>query len=193
MIRLFRKTSYPSLTDEELMHRLSETQDEKAFNELYERHARRLMGFFIRTFGYDEETASDACQEIFMKVWQTATGFNSKSSFQPWFYTIAYNYARSKFRHSEQEQRYFSEQTTTATESYEDTSELQLDNATLLKALETTLQTLSAESRTLFALRFEEELSIRQVAQVLNLPEGTVKSKVHRLLGHLKRQLHHYE
>ena len=77
--------------------------------------------------------------------------------------------------------------------TYTDACELQLDNATMLKALANVLETLSQENRTLFALRFEEELSIKQVAQVLNIPEGTVKSKVHRLLCQLKQQLHDYE
>lgn len=175
------------------MLRLGKEQDEKAFNELYARHARRLMGFFLRTFGYNEEAAADACQEIFLKVWQTATNFHYGSSFRPWFYTIAYNYARSKFRHSEQEQRFLIEQAIETADSYDEGPEPHLDNATLQKALANVLETLSQESRTLFALRYEEELTLKQVAQVLNIPEGTVKSKVHRLLCQLKNQLYDYE
>ncbi len=193
MIRLFRKTSLTVCTDEQLISRVGAEQDEKAFNELYSRHARRLMGFFLRAFRYDENEAADACQETFLKVWQAAEQFNSASAFRPWLYTIAYNLCRSRFRHSEQAERYRSEQLATTADSYEDSSELQLDNATLQRALASVLATLPQESRTLFALRFEEELSIKQVAQVLNIPEGTVKSKVHRLLCQLKQQLHDYE
>lgn len=193
MIRFFRKTSLTAWTDEQLMTRVGTGQDEKAFNELYSRHARRLMGFFLRAFRYDEDEAADACQETFLKVWQAAELFNPTSAFRPWLYTIAYNLCRSRFRHSEQAERYLSEQFATTAEAYTDACELQLDNATLLKALEKALETLPPESRILFALRFEEELSIKQVAQVLNIPEGTVKSKVHRLLCQLKQQLHDYE
>lgn len=193
MIRYLRKTSYSTLTDEEIMCLVGEKQDEKAFKELYNRHARRLMGFFLRTFNYNNEEAADACQEVFLKVWHTAARFHTTSTFRPWLYTIAYNYARSKFRHSEQEERYLLEQIATTTEDYEEANELQLDNATLLNALEKVLQTLPSECRTLFALRYEEELSIKQVAQVLNIAEGTVKSKIHRLLCYLKQQLHDYE
>lgn len=193
MIRLFRKTSLTACTDEQLMSRVGTGQDEKAFNELYSRHARRLMGFFLRAFRYDEDEAADACQETFLKVWQAAEQFDPTSAFRPWLYTIAYNLCRSRFRHSEQAERYRSEQLATTAETSEDSSELQLDNATLQRALASVLATLSQESRTLFALRFEEELSIKQVAQVLNIPEGTVKSKVHRLLCQLKQQLHDYE
>ena len=77
--------------------------------------------------------------------------------------------------------------------TYTDACELQLDNATLLKTLEKILETLSQESRTLFALRFEEELGIAQVSEILGIPEGTVKSRLHRLLNLLKQQLHDYE
>ena len=193
MIRLFRKTSYPSMTDEELMSRIGEAQDEKAFNELYSRHARRLMGFFLRAYHYDEAEASDACQDTFMRVWQTAASFHPTSAFRPWLYTIAYNLCRSRFRHSEQVERYRSEQLATTADEYTDACELQLDNATLLKALSEVLETLPQESRTLFALRFEEELGIAQVSEILGIPEGTVKSRLHRLLNHLKQQLHDYE
>ena len=193
MIRLFRKTSLTALTDEQLMSRVGERQDEKAFDELYSRHARRLMGFFLRAFRYDEDEAADACQETFLKVWQAAEQFNPTSAFRPWLYTIAYNLCRSRFRHSEQAERYRSEQLATTADEYTDACELQLDNATLQRALVATLETLPPESRTLFALRFEEELGIAQVAQILGIPEGTVKSRLHRLLNLLKQQLHNYE
>ena len=192
-MRFFRKTSLTALTDEQLMSRVGEGQDEKAFNELYSRHARRLMGFFLRAFRYDEDEAADACQETFLKVWQAAEQFNPTSAFRPWLYTIAYNLCRSRFRHSEQVERYRAEQLATTADEYTDASELQLDNATLQRALVATLETLPPESRTLFALRFEEELSIAQVAQILGIPEGTVKSRLHRLLNLLKQQLHDYE
>ena len=42
-------------------------------------------------------------------------------------------------------------------------------------------------------MRFEEELGIAQVSEILGIPEGTVKSRLHRLLNHLKQQLHDYE
>lgn len=193
MIRLFRKTSLTALTDEQLMSRVGERQDEKAFDELYSRHARRLMGFFLRAFRYDEDEAADACQETFMKVWQAAEQFNPTSAFRPWLYTIAYNLCRSRFRLSEQVERYRAEQLATTADEYTDACELQLDNATLQRALVATLETLPPESRTLFALRFEEELGIAQVAQILGIPEGTVKSRLHRLLNLLKQQLHDYE
>ncbi len=193
MIRLFRKTSLTALTDEQLMSRVGERQDEKAFDELYSRHARRLMGFFLRAFRYDEDEAADACQETFLKVWQAAEQFNHTSSFRPWLYTIAYNLCRSRFRHSEQVERYRAEQLATTADEYTDACELQLDNATLQRALVATLETLPPESRTLFALRFEEELGIAQVAQILGIPEGTVKSRLHRLLNYLKQKLHDYE
>ena len=193
MIRLFRKTSLTALTDEQLMSRVGAGQDEKAFNELYSRHARRLLGFFLHAYHYDEAEASDACQDTFMRVWQTAASFHPTSAFRPWLYTIAYNLCRSRFRHSEQAERYLAEQSATTTEEYADAFELHLDNATLQQALVAVLATLPQESRTLFALRFEEELGIAQVAQILGIPEGTVKSRLHRLLNHLKQQLHDYE
>jgi RNA polymerase sigma-70 factor (ECF subfamily) len=63
----------------------------------------------------------------------------------------------------------------------------------MLEALYSILKKLPKDYRTLFALRYEEELSIAQVAQILKVPEGTVKSRVHRLLQSIKQQLKDYE
>ena len=63
---LFKPLS--SLTDDELMQKVSEKDDDRAFGELYHRHARRLMGFFFRQLERDEALASDFTQAAFMRV-----------------------------------------------------------------------------------------------------------------------------
>ena len=61
------------------------------------------------------------------------------------------------------------------------------------KALSEALERLPSEQRTLFALRYEEELTVAQVSQILDMPEGTVKSRLHRMLNYLKHELKDYE
>ena len=64
---LFKPLS--ALKDEELMQRVSSKDDDRAYDELYHRHARRLMGFFFRQTGGNETLAADLTQDAFMRVW----------------------------------------------------------------------------------------------------------------------------
>jgi RNA polymerase sigma-70 factor (ECF subfamily) len=192
MIRLFKKP-YQRLTDEELMIRVARSREENAFNELYRRYARRLQGFFFRMYDYNQDAASDACQELFLKIWTFGNSYKEDAPFKPWLYTIAYNQYKSACRHMEVETTYANEQAALSEESADNDYDIKLDNETMLEALYSILKELPKDYRTLFALRYEEELSIAQVAQILKVPEGTVKSRVHRLLQSIKQQLKDYE
>ena len=151
-----------ALTDDELMQRVGSHDDDRAYGELYHRHARRLMGFFYRQTGSDEPLAADLTQDAFMRVWTARNKFQVSgsrpqvSSFRTWLLTIAYNLLKNHYRHSEHEKDY---------ESF----------------------------AMLFSLRFEEELTVPQIAQVMSLPEGTVKSRLYTLTQLLKQKLNHHD
>lgn len=76
---------------------------------------------------------------------------------------------------------------------YETQEELRMDTEDFDRALRAELQRLPFGRRVLFALRYEEELTVPQVAAVLGVPEGTVKSRLHYLLQHLRQKLKAYE
>jgi RNA polymerase sigma-70 factor (ECF subfamily) len=151
------------------------------------------MGFFYRMYHQDSERAADDCQETFMKVWHTRHQYNADLAFRPWLYTIAYNISRSYFRQAELQEKYTAEQSLRYEETDSDDSELKIDQETIRKALSEALERLPSEQRTLFALRYEEELTVAQVSQILDMPEGTVKSRLHRMLYYLKHELKDYE
>lgn len=128
-----------------------------------------------------------------MKVWHTRHQYKADFAFRPWLYTIAYNISRSYFRYAELQEKYTAEQSLRYEETDSDDSELKIDQETMRKALSEALERLSSEQRTLFALRYEEELTVAQVSQILDMPEGTVKSRLHRMLNYLKHELKDYE
>ena len=68
-----------------------------------------------------------------------------------------------------------------------------MDNKRFDEALRTELSLLDADSRLLFSLRFEEEMTVPQIAKVMNIPEGTVKSRQHTIVRNLKNKLKIYE
>ena len=177
-----------SLTDEELMQRVSCKDDDRAFGELYHRHARRLMGFFFRQLDRDEALASDFTQDAFMRVWTARDKFTG-TTFRTWLFTIAFNLIKNHIRHSAHQKQY--EQFVAKHQAVTEDSKIieTLDEKAFADALRQELERLSSDARLLFSLRFEEELSVPQIAEVMAIPEGTVKSRLHTLTQTLKKKL----
>ncbi len=177
-----------SLTDDELMERVSSKDDDGAYGELYRRYARRLMGFFFRQVGKDEAAAADLMQDAFLRLWSSRRKF-SGAGFSTWLFTISYNLLKNHFRHDEHRKQY----ETIATKQQDIVVDAriieQIDSRAFDFALQRELEKLQPEGRLLFSLRFEEELTLRQIAEVMALPEGTVKSRLHALTQTLKQKL----
>jgi RNA polymerase sigma-70 factor (ECF subfamily) len=180
-------------SDEELMGRICADGDERAFNELYRRHARRLQGFFFRMLGGNNDLAADFVQEVFLRLWSARTKYREGDCFSTWMFSMAYNLCKNEYRRqsrriieSVEEEGQMMEQT------YEEDFELQMDVDTLDRLLHEELQQLPPSSRLLFALRYEEELTVPQIAEIISVPEGTVKSRLNRMMGHLRQRLTNY-
>lgn len=177
-----------SLTDDELMQRVSCKDDDSAFDLLYRRHARRLMGFFFRQLDRNEAVAADFTQDAFMRVWTARDKFVG-TNFRTWLFTIAFNLVKNHYRHAEHQQHY--EQFLALHQAVTEDSKIieTLDGEALDRALKQELERLSPDALLLFSLRFEEELSVPQIAEVMAIPEGTVKSRLHTLTQTLKKKL----
>ena len=180
--------SLSAFTDEELMQRVGSKDDDRAYDELYHRHARRLMGFFFRQTGGNEALAADLTQDTFMRVWMARDRFTG-TSFHTWLLTIGYNLLKNHYRHSEHEKDYESFAMQTQEEVGDNDVIDQLDQQTFDQILSRLLEKMPPESRLLFSLRFEEELTVPQIAVVMAIPEGTVKSRLHILTQTLKLKL----
>lgn len=185
-------TPLASLTDDELMRRVTEDGDDRAYGELYHRHARRLMGFLYRQMNGDEALAADLTQDAFMRVWTARNKF-SGTNFRTWLLTIGYNLVRNHYRHNEHQKQYelFSKQT--GEESADSNIIDQMESDAFDHALRQLLETLPPESRLLFSFRFEEELTIPEIAALMELPEGTIKSRLHILTQTLRQKLNRHE
>jgi len=187
---LFKPLS--ALTDEELMQRVSSKDDDRAYGELYHRHARKLMGFFFRQTGGDEALAADLTQDTFMRVWTARNKF-SGSNFRTWLLTIGYNLVKNHYRLSEHQKQYEQFVVQTGEEVAESNIVEHLDNKAFDQALKQHLEKMPPESRLLFSLRFEEELTVPQIAVVMSIPEGTVKSRLYILTQSLKQKLNYHD
>ena len=174
-------------TDEQLMQRAAHGSD-RAFEELYNRHARRLQGFFVRRLGDESDLAADFMHDTFLRLYAAREKYHEGSNFRAWLYTIAYNLCKNHHRN----------QLTVISDEGKDMAdeaniEVELDAAMLHNALRDVLKKLPEPYAMLFSLHYEEELTVPQIAQITDLPEGTVKSRLHKTMNIIKQNLKQYE
>lgn len=174
-------------TDEQLMQRAARGSN-RAFEELYNRHARRLQGFFSRRLGNDSDLAPDFMHDTFLRLYAAREGYREGRNFRAWLYTIAYNLCKNHFRN---QFTIVSEEKDFVTT--DDDIELEIDASILHQALREVLLHLPQPQSMLFSLHYEEELTIPQIAQITSLPEGTIKSRLHKTMNRIKQQLKEYE
>lgn len=187
---LFHLKPLRQQTDEHLMTRAAAGSD-TAFEELYRRYARRLKGFFFLQLGGDEELAADATHDVFLRAYEARSRYEESHKFDTWLFTIAYNICRNQYRSNAYEAQLLASLDAEPVSSQQ--IEVELDAATLDKALEQVLADLPAPLHQLFSLHYLEELTIPQIAEIVGIPEGTVKSRLHKTMNIIRKQLKNYE
>jgi len=189
-MRIFHLKPLRQLTDEQLMAR-AKAGNNAAFEELYHRFARRLKGFFFLQLGGDEELAADATHDVFLRVYEARNRYQEGKSVSTWLFTIAYNICRNHYRSNAYETQLSA--TLDAEPISEEQIEVQLDAAALDEALAQVLSELPPPLHQLFSLHYQEELTIPQVAEIVGIPEGTVKSRLHKTMNIIRKKLKRYE
>ena len=177
-------------TDEQLMQRAAHGND-RAFGELYNRHARRLQGFFARRLGNDSDLAADFTHDTFLRLYAARETYREGSSFRAWLYTIAYNLWKNHNRRTTLNPSPREDSLESLADEYD--IEVEMDEALLHDALHEVLRNLPEPYAMLFSLHYEEDLTVPQIAQITELPEGTVKSRLHKTMNIIKQQLKQYE
>ena len=165
---------------------------EAAFDELYRRYGDRLHYYFYRMLGKDQEVANDFTQDLFMRIIEKARYFDPQQRFSSWLYAIASNMCKNEYRRRE----YRSKLDITEPEAVFQREGFYLasdaDRELFSQQLQKALDYLDFKHRQCFVLRFQEELSIREISEIMSCPEGTIKSRIHYTLKKLAEQLHFF-
>jgi len=181
-----------SYTDEELIARFQEG-DEQAYVELVNRYRNRLMSFIYR-FVNDMEKAEDLVQDTLMKLYTHRSYYRNIAKFSTWIYTIAGNLAKTELRRKkrhkvtnlsqmgfeEQEYQLPSVEPETGETAQSHYAEKQIQNA---------IQELPLHFRTVVILRDIQELSYEEISKIVDVPLGTVKSRINRARLQLQHSL----
>jgi RNA polymerase sigma-70 factor (ECF subfamily) len=174
-----------------VLSRGGERAREYAFNRIWEKYSRRIL-FFIQNRAPGD--AEDLTQEIMLKVFRNLDRFDPKYSFNTWIYSIARNHcinhlSRKRFvfnkpvRPDGEENRFVDPATPES--DYLDRERRHV--------IDSILAGLDREDRETAFLKFFEGMKTREIADILKLPEGTVKSRIHGIRLRLKDGLEKYD
>jgi RNA polymerase sigma-70 factor (ECF subfamily) len=155
--------------------------DRDAQRRLYESFHRRIYRLLVRIVGTD--AAADVTQQVFLQVFRKIEQFSGAGRFDRWLYRVAVNEA---YQHLRRERQRRTQQLV-----YEPMDEVVRSDvrAEQKEVVEQALASLEPELRTICLLREIEELSYREIAEILDIPEGTVGSRLNRARHELKERL----
>jgi len=167
------------VTDEELVYQLV-GGDAAAFNLLYQRYNERLYYYFYRMLGNSSEKANDFLQDIFMKLMDKADDFDNKRRFSTWIFSIAHNMCKNEYRRLEVRKATPLEPYTTilADEELIDFDTTELDVHAFTTDLFAELEMFDEIHKSVFLLHYREDFSLKEIALMLDISEGTVKSRL---------------
>lgn len=171
--------------EERLAVLLARQGDRAALSRLIDAYDRRLLYFVRRILG-DSDRSLDVLQSVWLTVHRKLRHLDSVDAFRVWLYRIAHNHAVSEVRKASREPAFVECIEAVPQESVADVDEAEFENAELVH---TALERLSIDHRRVLVLRFLEEMTIEEIAEVIGCPAGTVKSRLHYAKYALRRQI----
>lgn len=184
-------------TDAELLQRYLEG-DEDAFREIVSRYKNSLYAF-LRRFVNRQDVVEDVFQETFLQLYTSRASFDPKRPLRPWLFTIAANKAKDALRKIQR-------QSTMSMGALADAGEVSLDEVVnILTSYETTPDSVLSQDETaqrvreiiaempenlrgILILAYFEQFSYKHMAEILSIPIGTVKSRLHTAVLHFMKK-----
>lgn len=170
--------------------------DEEAFAELVQRYRRPVFGYLVRS-GVDEKDRDDLFQEIFIKVHRSAHQYDPARPLHPWLFTVVANTVRNYFRKQKIRSFFVWEPVDADVADVPDVATP--DAETLASARQTTewlehaIRALPMPGREVLILAAIEKLPLKEVASILHMPLGTVKTHLRRARMRLVASRESYE
>ncbi|WP_127347948.1 sigma-70 family RNA polymerase sigma factor [Pseudidiomarina mangrovi] len=199
---IIKRTSMPPVQADnpehaaELLARIASEQSRAAFAELFRHFAPRLQAYATRQFG-NEQTAMDLVQETMANVWHKAHLFKpDRGSAATWIFTIARNIRFDFLRKNKHRQHDLSADDLWPVLAEENESlddDYALDNDLLMQQLAVYTESLPKAQRIVIELIYVEGKSQQEVADALEIPLGTVKSRTRLALQKLKELIQHHD
>jgi len=164
--------------------------DEKAFDEIVLRSQKKVFNIAYRMLGNLEE-AKDLAQEVFISVFESVKDLKEETKFDAWLTQITLNHCRNRWKYLKRRQYFNSDSLDDPIETEDgrlpravvdpsDNPEILYEKKSIQQFIQRGLLKLKEDQRELLVLRDLQGFSYEEMAELLSLPEGTIKSRLHR-------------
>ena len=170
---------HKELSDSEAVRLYLQTQEPEYFSLLYHRYAAKVFGKCISILkDYDE--AKDAVQDIFIKIMTNLASFGERAQFSTWIYSITYNFCIDVIRKKKKEKTLFTDDIERVPDVAADEVPDEFLLAMEVKRLKTVLEMLPSGDKMILLMKYQDEMSIRDISEVLKKTESAIKMKIKR-------------
>jgi len=184
--------------DTELVARF-QAGDRAAFNEITQRYQHKIYGLCLRWLGH-EQIAAEVAQDVFVSAFRAMNRFRGDSKLSTWLYRIAINHCKNRRLYQRRRHTHRHESLDKPIGDEEDGRRRELPSDGPLpdagmhrteaqELLQAALSQLDEEQRFIIVLRDIEDRTYEEIAELLGLPRGTVKSRLHRARNQLAKLL----
>lgn len=182
-----------------LLKRLRD-RDERAFRELVGAHRDRVFNITYRMLGNRSE-AEDVAQEVFITVFKTIDTFREESKFSTWLYRVAVNHCKNRIKYLDRRHKKDHDELDETMQGANSSGNGAIGSAVprspdaalagmqMEEVLREAIKSLDEEQRVVVILRDVEDLSIEEICAITDMPDGTVKSRLHRARLALRKKL----
>ena len=178
-------------TDEELISRF-QNGDERAYVELVNRYKDRLLNFVVQFLG-DLEQAEDVVQDTMLRLYEKKHYYKEIAKFSTWLYTIARNLANTELRKKKRRKTTYLSQLSKERQfeipAIQDDVDQPLQNEYVNDRIQSAINNLSEHFKVVIILRDIQELSYEEISNIVEVPLGTIKSRINRARIQLQAEL----
>jgi len=179
-----------SIDERRLIDRLLE-RDEQAFNEIVRLYKDKVFSLIYRMLGSRPE-AEDVAQEVFITVFKNIESFRGEAKFSTWLLRIAANHSKNRIKHLARrptegadpddvsQLRALPDRPQPPVQARIESPDAMLEAAQTERLMQEAIANLPEDQRLLVVLRDVEEMSYQEIEEITGLPEGTIKSRLHR-------------
>jgi len=181
-------------SDEKLILRFQEG-DINAYNELVKRYKDRLLNFVLRYFN-NVEQAEDVVQDTLIKLYTHASYYKNVAKFSTWIFTIAKNNALTELRKNKRKKTdslWTDDGQVIDINSKEESLDSKVQNEIAIDQLNKFLDEIPENFRMAVVLRDFQELSYEEISKILEIPIGTIKSRINRGRIQLAEKMKHFK
>lgn len=176
------KNHFENIEDEILVFKIVETNNQHLFGILYDRYANKI---YNKCLGFvdDNEEAQDMTHDIFLKLYVKLKSFKGKSKFSTWVYSFTYNFCINYIQ-----RKYKKEDKKLSDDISEDFNE-EVDDKEIyelkIEKLSQSLKMLNVEDKTILLMKYQDDFSIKDIAETLEIGESATKMRLNRAKSRL--------